>query len=231
MGKALHQDIQRWARLTFPVRTPPHLTTISHKSTSQCSILHPMRHTHEDRPRDVPPRVAIKKPNASPIQTTVPSITSQYEPVAQRTRSKVPQTVDQPPPRVKNTPDTGPISRHTRSKTAALDSVITPAQAAQRRYPYQFLQSLAMPILNKTSGKSLQYCQLLKHPKFAHIWNTSYANELGRLCQGIGQGSKVPKNQSVEGTNTIRLIKFEDIPQDINKRNFPLHGCLRGQTS
>ena len=77
-----------------------------------------------------------------------------------------------------------------------------------------------MTVLDGTSGKSLQYLQLRKHPKFAHIWNTSYANELGRLCQGIGQGSKGPKHQRVEGTNTFRLIKFEDIFQDRRKEIF-----------
>ena len=96
-------------------------------------------------------------------------------------------------------------------------NVITPAQAAKRRYPAQFLQILAMPVLDETSVQSLQYRQLRKHPKFAHIWNTSYANELGRLCQVIGKGSKGPKNQGVEGTNTFRIIKFEDIPQDRRK--------------
>ena len=115
------------------------------------------------------------------------------------------------------TPGTGPIARRTRSQTAALASVITPAQEAQRRYPTRFLQSLAMPVLEKTFGQSLQYLQLSKHPKFAHIWNTYYDNELGRIFQGIGKGSKGPKSQRVEGTNTFRLIKFEDIPQDRRK--------------
>ena len=71
-----------------------------------------------------------------------------------------------------------------------------------------------MPVLDKTSGQSLQYRQLRKHPKFARIWNNSYANELCRLCQGIGNGSKGPRQQRVEGTNTFKLIKFWDIPQD-----------------
>ena len=74
-----------------------------------------------------------------------------------------------------------------------------------------------MPVLDETSGQLLQYCQLSKHLKFAHIWNTSYANELVQLCQGIGKVSKGPRNQLVEGTNTLRIIKFEDIPQDKRK--------------
>ena len=122
--------------------------------------------------------------------------------------------MDHSPPRVNKTTDTAPIARRTHSQTEALASVITPAQAAQRRYPAKFLQILSMTVLNKTSGQSLQYRQLRKHPKFAHIWNTSYANKLGRLCQGIGKGPKGPKHQCVEGTNTFRLIKFVGIPQD-----------------
>ena len=133
--QALHQAIKRWAKLTFPARKKLHITT----STRQRSILRPMHRPHEDPPQDVPPTVVIQEPNASPIPTTVPSTISHYEPVAQRTRSRVPQTVDQPPPRVGQTPDTGPISRRTQSQTSALASVIAPSQAAQRQYPAQFI--------------------------------------------------------------------------------------------
>ena len=93
-------------------------------------------------------------------------------------------------------------------------SAITPVQASQRRYSAKFLQSLAMPALDKNPGQLLQYRQLHKRPKFAHIWNTSYANELGRLCQGIGKFSKGPRQKRVVGANTFRLNKFVDIPQD-----------------
>ena len=41
-----------------------------------------------------------------------------------------------------------------------------------------------MPVLDETYEQSLQYRQLRKHPKFARIWNTSYANELDEL-EGI----------------------------------------------
>ena len=40
--QALHQAIQRWAKLKFPTRTKQHLTTIPHRSTKQRSILCPM---------------------------------------------------------------------------------------------------------------------------------------------------------------------------------------------
>ena len=71
-----------------------------------------------------------------------------------------------------------------------------------------------MNVLDETSGQSLQYHQLHKHPKFLHIWNTSCANKIGRLCQGISKGPKGPKNQQVESTDNFRIINFEDIPED-----------------
>ena len=185
--KALHQAIQRWTKITIPARMNPHRTTLPHTRTRQPYILRPMRLPHEDQPPDAPPRVAIPNPHASPIPTPQPSITSQYEPIERRTRSRFP-TVDQPPPRVNKKTDTTPIAKRTRSQTAAMVSVITPSQPSQRRYLAKFLQSMAMPVPDKTSGQLFQYRQLCKHPKFAHIWNTSYANELGRLCQGIVQG-------------------------------------------
>ena len=74
-----------------------------------------------------------------------------------------------------------------------------------------------MPVLGEISRQSLQFRQLRKKPKFAQIWNTSYANELGRICQVIGKWSKFPNNQRVEDTSTFRIIKFEDIPQDRRK--------------
>ena len=99
-------------------------------------------------------------------------------------------------------------------------NVINLAQVAKRRYPAQFLQSLEIIVLDETSGQLLEYRQLHKQPKFFHIWNTSYANKLGRICQGVGKVSKVPKNQRVEVTKNFRIILFEDIPRDRQKESF-----------
>ena len=140
------------------------------------SILRPMRRTQEDRPPASPSMVVIPKPPAIPVPQ-IPT-TSPDEPIARCTRSSLP-SMDRAPPKVHKTIDTAPIASRTRSQTANVASAINPAQAAQRRYPTKFLQSLAMPVLNETSSRYLQYRQLRKHPKFAHIWNTSYANELG----------------------------------------------------
>ena len=57
--------------------------------------------------------------------------------------------------------------------------------AAARRYPAAIFQYLALPVLDKETGKLLEYRQLQKDPRYAPIWNPSYANDLGRLCQGV----------------------------------------------
>ena len=147
----------------------------------------------------------------------IPLIKENYKPVARCTRSKVSHPVDTPPLRFSKATDLRPIARLARSQTTVTTNLISPAQAAKQKYPAQFLQSLAMPVLDKTSGKSLQYRQLCKHLNFAHIWNTSYANEIVQLCQGVGKRSKGPNNQCMEGTNTFRIIRFEDIPRDRRK--------------
>ncbi len=45
-------------------------------------------------------------------------------------------------------------------------------------------------------------------------WDKSYADEIGRLCQGVGQHPTMPNTQRVTGTNTMKPIMFQDIPID-----------------
>jgi hypothetical protein len=88
---------------------------------------------------------------------------------------------------------------------------------------------LACPVLDQETGKTLKHLQLRKDPKYKTTWNRSYANELGRLCQGIGSAPSTPtpptlgsrpalpnppKLQRVKGTNTMRPIMFQKIPKD-----------------
>ena len=143
------------------------------------------------------------------------------EPIAQRTRSRTsqpaapPRVVPTPPPRVVPPPAAKPIARRTRSHTQQAN-LVTPIKAASRQYPAAFLSRLALPVLTD-SGRELNYRQLIRDPDYADVWSTSYANELGRLCQGIGQGAQGTKKQRVEGTDTFRPIRYEDIPKDRRK--------------
>jgi hypothetical protein len=75
---------------------------------------------------------------------------------------------------------------------------------------------LDMQYLARESGKLLEHRQLRKDPRYKTVWDRSYANELGRLCQGIGTG-KAAGGKRVTGTNTFHLITFADIPHHKRK--------------
>jgi hypothetical protein len=61
-------------------------------------------------------------------------------------------------------------------------------------------------------GDSLEWRQLRNHPTLSATWNTSYANELGRLCQGIGTSPN--EGKCIKGTNTLFPIPYNKIPSD-----------------
>ena len=71
-----------------------------------------------------------------------------------------------------------------------------------------------MPVLDEETGNTLDYGQRQKHPKYQKVWNESYSNELGRMCQGVGSGKKGPLSQRTEGTGTFNIIDFDDIQID-----------------
>ena len=70
-----------------------------------------------------------------------------------------------------------------------------------------------LPVLDESTGQTLEYRQLRQHPDFHKIWNHSYANELGRLCQVIGT-SPDGTSKRIKGTDTFFVIQFENIPAD-----------------
>ena len=67
----------------------------------------------------------------------------------------------------------------------------------------------ALAVLDKSTGKLLNYCQLLRHPVYQGDWTISSANDFGRLAQGVGG--------RIKGTDTIQFIRKSDIPEDRRK--------------
>ena len=64
------------------------------------------------------------------------------------------------------------------------------------------------------TGRYLEHRQLRAHPTHKPTWDASYANELGRLCQGIGTLPGQPTTKRIPGTDTFTPIHFHDIPSD-----------------
>ncbi len=75
----------------------------------------------------------------------------------------------------------------------------------------------ALAVLNRDTGKLLEHRQLCKDPRYKTVWDRSYANELWRLCQGVGTGDKAGSKR-VAGTNTFHLIAYANIPHQKQKQ-------------
>ena len=60
--------------------------------------------------------------------------------------------------------------------------------------------------MDKQTVQILNYCQLLRSPKYKKAWNILAANEFGRLTQWVGG--------RIKGTNTIRFIFQHKVPKD-----------------
>jgi hypothetical protein len=74
----------------------------------------------------------------------------------------------------------------------------------------------SLAVLDKESSQFLKHCQLCQDPHYKEVWDRSYSNELGQLCQGIGMDDKAG-GKWVAGTNTFHLTRYLDIPH--HKRN------------
>jgi hypothetical protein len=82
---------------------------------------------------------------------------------------------------------------------------------------------LALSVLAPTTGNMLEHHQHRKNPCSKTAWDTSYANELGHLCQGIGS-EKAPSSKHVGGTNTFFPIDYHDI--SMHKRREICHAMI-----
>ena len=103
---------------------------------------------------------------------------------------------------------------------------VQPSQAANCKYLRELLELWctqapqvleALPVLDKESGKHSENKQLQQHPTLKDMWDTSYSNELCRLCQGIGKETVPPKKHRNKGTGTFKVIRFNDITFDKRK--------------
>jgi hypothetical protein len=69
----------------------------------------------------------------------------------------------------------------------------------------------SLAVLDKESSKLLKHRQFQQNPHYKEVWDRTYSNELGHLCQGIGTGDKASCKR-VAGTNTLHLFLYLDIP-------------------
>jgi hypothetical protein len=78
-------------------------------------------------------------------------------------------------------------------------ALFTPRQTALRQYPLQFLCNFTYSVLDDKTGDLLEYCHLMKHPKYKDAWTKSFGTEIWHLATT---------------TETIFFIKKDKIPQE-----------------
>ena len=68
-----------------------------------------------------------------------------------------------------------------------------------------YYEHMSLSVIDPDTGKSLEYRDLIRHPKLQSTWLRSAANEFGRLAQGVGD--------RIKGTNTMHFIHPSEIPE------------------
>ena len=66
-------------------------------------------------------------------------------------------------------------------------------------------------VIDKETGKAMEYCDLIKDERHKETWNRAGANEYGRLFQGVGKNED--GTQRVKGTNTCHWIPRSKVPR------------------
>ena len=79
------------------------------------------------------------------------------------------------------------------------------AGANQRLQLDEWVYDFVGAIIDEKTGEKLEYRDLIKRPELRQRWETSLANELGRLAQGI---------RDIKGTDTIHFVSKSEIPAD-----------------
>ena len=110
--------------------------------------------------------------------------------------------------------DHAPIASRTRARLATPNRFALLSSTDTPIAPSGSTDNIALPVLDQATGRMLEHRQLRSHPNYKAIWDQSYANELGWLCQGIGTDNTSPTGKRIDGTDTFRPIAYMDIPSD-----------------
>ena len=176
-----------------PQRPPPRVPLPEPTDTVAVPRVPPPRKPPPPTRRPAVRRVSLPNP-AKPISPPAPRIT--------RSRAAAQRQANTPP------------ARNTRSQVrrrgCANGVRRLPRRASRRFQRMQNEVMRALAVMDKKSGRMLNYRQLLRHPSYRGEWSLSSANEFGRLANGVGGRIKNP-------TNTIRFIRKEDVPHSRRK--------------
>ncbi len=153
---------------------------------------------------DPPPRVDIIPPPRVANEPSVPPALPTREPIAHQTRSHASAHIALFAGRIP-TPKSSPQPACIPLNFAGLCHLHPMTSSDVGHFA---LLCQALSVLDPATGEFLEHRQLRCDPRYKPMWDTSYANELGRLCQGIGTGT-TPNTKQVAGTNTFFLNRLQ----------------------
>ena len=158
----------------------------------------------QDHPPLPPPRV-VPLPRMVPLPRVDPHPRMDHAPPI----APIP-TIFPSPDLVPPTPSQ-PVSHQTRSCLA-----LTAHAVLRCKYSSDFINNCNFSVIDVTTCQTLEHCQLCRHPSYKEVWSCLYSNELGCLFKGVGSN---PTNtvQRAKGTDTFKVIHYENIPQDRSK--------------
>jgi hypothetical protein len=147
--------------------------------------------------------MALKRTPVNELTEPTPKMSTQPAP-------RVPtSTVPTPRVQARVTPDDNPGHTHVHARRSPRGH--QPPQVTQEERAYQLLAT-PLPRINRAyavtdvaTGQQLEYRQLLQRPDLKPIWERAFANELGRLAQGV---------RDIKGTDTILFIHASEIPKE-----------------
>ena len=150
------------------------------------------------------PPSALRRKRRRVERTPVPATAP-----ANNTRSKTRAAARIAAPPATNTRAAAALRKHA-ERMASAKKKPPPRRLSRRLARLENEVHQALAVMDKQTGKMLNYRQLMRHPFYKKAWSLSSANEFGRLANGVGGRIKNP-------TNTIKFIRKDDVPLDRRK--------------
>lgn len=156
---------------------------------------------------------ALKNPHpAAPFLNFGTAANDAIKQLAEIFTNALPRVKEKPTPPVEKRP-AHPYNTRAQKKVALLTVQELKPKTADTPLSDHFTQAesrddsfipYANAVIDEDTGEALEYRQLINHPKLGKRWNTSAANEFGRLAQGI---------RDLPGTDTIKFIPITAVPK------------------
>ena len=206
---AIFNNIIKCSSITTPLQ--PRVDTITNISSQIHKRILPVSQTNNPSQTRVS-SLTIPKPSSTKL--TTPSILPQIiSPTKLTTPSILPKTI---PPTKHIIPPTK-ILKPIIPKHIKQSSLRISRRHKKRNFKYPVIQYLiekyliikshkANPVIDSNTGASLEFRHLRKG-KDKKLWDTSFANELSRLLNGVG-------TRMTTGTNTLRFRRKNEVPSN-----------------